>query len=84
MQDNARVHTSKYTKKLLESHGIWTIEHPSYSPDLSPIEHMWWALKVKLHQLHPEFYTLGDSQKEWDRLCEGLKEAWLLIPDSLP
>jgi transposase len=83
MQDNARVHTSKYTKKWLESHGIWTIEHPPYSPDLNPIEHMWWALKRKLHQLHPEFDTLGDSQEEWDRFCEGLKEAWLLIPDSL-
>ena len=82
MQDNARIHTSKYTKEWLELHGIWVIEHPPYSPDLNPIEHMWWALKRKLHQLHPELDTLGDSQEEWDRFCEGLKEAWLAIPDS--
>ena len=82
MQDNARIHTSKYTKEWLELHGIWVIEHPPYSPDLNLIEHMWWALKRKLHQLHPELDTLGDSQEEWDRFCEGLKEAWLAIPDS--
>jgi hypothetical protein len=83
MQDNAKVHTSKLTKKWLEERGIWTIEHPPYSPDLNPIEHIWWALKRKLHELHPEFDLLKDSQEEWHRFCEGLKEAWLAIPDSL-
>jgi hypothetical protein len=43
---------------------------------------MWWALKRKLHQLHPEFDILGDSKEEWERFCKALKVAWLAIPDS--
>lgn len=83
MQDNARVHMSKYTQKWLESHGAWTIEVPPYSPDINPIEHILSAFKRKVHDLHPESDTLGDSQEEWDRFREGLKEAWMALPDSL-
>ncbi|KAF1941396.1 hypothetical protein EJ02DRAFT_204689, partial [Clathrospora elynae] len=77
------VHTSKATKLYLECHGIWTIEHPPYSPDLNPIEHLWWALKRTLHLTHPELDTIGSSQEDWDRFCEALKEAWLAIPNTL-
>jgi transposase len=38
--DNARVHTARRTTEFLESHGIWTIDFPPYSPDLNPIEHL--------------------------------------------
>lgn len=83
MQDNACVHTARTSKDFLEIHGVHTIEWPPYSPDLNPIEHMWWALKKKLHQLHPEFDCMGTSQEEWDHFEMGLKEAWAAIPNSL-
>jgi hypothetical protein len=83
MQDNAPVHTAILTKEYLMDHRVWTIDWPPYSPDLNPIEHMWWALKRKLHELHPEFDQLGNSQEEWDLFLEGLKEAWAAIPDKL-
>jgi transposase len=83
LQDNARVHTSQWTKDYLERHGIWCLEHPPYSPDLNPIEHMWWALKRTMHQCFPEFDTIGESQEDWDRFCAALKEAWQMVPDAL-
>lgn len=64
MQDNAPIHTAQVSKEWLEVHGVATIRWPPYSPDLNPIEHLWWALKKKLHELHPEFDNMGDSQAE--------------------
>ena len=55
MQDNAPIHGAIEVKEWHEDHGVWVIEWPPYSPDLNPIEHLWWALKKKLHELYPEF-----------------------------
>jgi transposase len=59
------------------------MEWPPYSPDLNPIEHMWWELKKIVHKLHPELATMGHSEDDWKALQDALKEAWLLIPNSL-
>ena len=59
------------------------MDWPPYSPDLNPTEHLWWALKKKLHDLHPEFDTIGDSAEEWEAFENGLVEAWFAIPDTL-
>jgi transposase len=61
----------------------YTLKWPPYSSDLNPIEHIWWALKEKVHSLHPEFDTMGISAEEWERFEEGLKEAWAALPDTL-
>ncbi len=82
MQDNARIHTAKKTQDYLETRDLHVIEWPLYSPDLNPIEHMWLALKRKLHELHPEFDTMGDLVEEWEAFEAGLKEAWWAIPDT--
>ncbi|KAI1676019.1 Transposase [Pyrenophora tritici-repentis] len=83
MQDNAPIHTATHSRDWLEDHGVATMDWPPYSPDLNPIEHLWWALKKKLHDLHPEFDTIGDSAEEWEAFENGLVEAWFAIPDTL-
>ncbi len=83
MQDNAPIHTAIETLDYLETRDLHVIEWPPYSPDLNPIEHMWLALKRKLHELHPEFDTMGTSDEEWQAFEAGLKEAWAAIPDTL-
>jgi hypothetical protein len=83
MQDNAPIHTARASKEWLEVHGVATVDWPPYSPDLNPIEHLWWALKKKLHELHPEFDYMGNSNDEWEAFEMGLHEAWAAIPDTL-
>lgn len=83
VQDNARIHVSKKVQEFIMDHGIWVLEWPPYSPDLNPIEHLWWALKKKVHELHPELETMGDSEEDWEALRAALKEAWRALPNSL-
>lgn len=83
MRDNAPIHTARISKRWMRNHGIETIDWPPYSPDLNPIEHLWWALKKKLHELHPKFDYIGDINIKWEQFENGLREAWSVIPDSL-
>jgi hypothetical protein len=82
-QDNAPIHMALDVQEWLEKHGIWTLEWPPFSPDLNPIEHLWYHLKRKIIKLHPELETMGGSKEDLDRLCAAAKEAWMLLPQDL-
>ncbi|GFV69990.1 transposable element Tc1 transposase [Trichonephila clavipes] len=40
-QDNARPHVAKTVKSYLDSQQVQLLSWPAYSPDMSPIEHVW-------------------------------------------
>jgi hypothetical protein len=40
-QDNARHHVARVCQDFLANHNISPHDWPPYSPDLSPIEHLW-------------------------------------------
>ena len=50
-QDNATCHTAKKTKAWFERAGVKLFDHPAGSPDLSPIENVWFLFKTRLRAL---------------------------------
>jgi transposase len=82
-QDNAPIHKSLSTREWLESHGIWTIDWPPFSPDLNPIEHLWYALKRKVYELRPDLEHMGRSEAEIEVFFNVIQEAWAALPNEL-
>ena len=84
MQDNAPIHCARSTKEWLERHGIWVLEGwPPCSPDLNPIEHLWWHLKKYVYQANPKIETITGTETIRAELGKALRAAWKLIPDEI-
>lgn len=49
VQNNDPKHTSRVTRRFLEANNINWCETPPESPNLNPIENMWYDLKKYLH-----------------------------------
>ena len=73
-QDNDPKHTSKSTKKWLIDHKINILQWPSQSPDLNPIENLWFQLKRAVHKRRPK------DIKDLERFC---MEEWSKIPPNV-
>ncbi len=46
--DNARPHVARICTQFLEAENIPVLAWPAYSPDMSPIEHVWDALDRRI------------------------------------
>ena len=80
MQDNARIHTSRAVRTFLAENNITTLNWPAYSPDLNPIEHLWWVLKRRMNKFYPQYDNYSYSEEQWDGFCYALKDCWRRIP----
>ncbi|UYV61937.1 hypothetical protein LAZ67_1007106 [Cordylochernes scorpioides] len=81
-QDNARPHTARISQQALQD--VQMLPWPPYSPDLSPIEHVWDIIGRRLHAL--------PKPRSEDELWQMVEREWRAIPqdairtliDSLP
>jgi transposase len=83
MQDNALIHTSRVVRGFHARYHITCIKWPAYSPDLNPIEHLWFHLKRRMEKFYPQYSNMSVAEEEWDGFCSALKECWRSIPASL-
>ena len=77
--DNAPIYILNLVKGWLETHGVWTLDFPPYSPNLNPIKYPWLVLKRKILKLYLELEQMGQSKEDLERLIKACKEAWLAI-----
>ncbi|UYV61654.1 RPS10 [Cordylochernes scorpioides] len=81
-QDNDRPHTARISQQALQD--VQMLPWPPYSPDLSPIEHVWDIIGRRLHAL--------PQPRSEDELWQMVEMEWRAIPqdaictliDSLP
>ena len=66
-QDNARPHSSAYTKKFIQENAINVPFWPALSPDLNIIENVWAIMKRHVRRMRPT------SMKE---LKMAIEKAW--------
>ena len=73
--DNARPHVTRICTQLLEAENVPVLPWPVYSPDMSPIEHVWDALDRRVQQHSPVPANIL-------QLCTTIVEEWDNIPQA--
>ncbi|UYV69117.1 VRK1 [Cordylochernes scorpioides] len=81
-QDNARPHTASISQQALQD--VQMLPWPPYSPDLSPIEHVWDIIGRRLHAL-PQPRSEDELWQMVERECRAIpQDAIRTLIDSLP
>ena len=81
--DNDPKHTAKSVKEWLKQQQFQTMSWPAQSPDLNPIEHLWFQMKRRLNQFNSPPKGINELweriQKVWNEIepeiCSNLFES---------
>jgi transposase len=57
-RDNARPHTARSTVDFLANQNVTVLPWPSKTPDLNPIEHLWYDFERHMRSRQPVLQTL--------------------------
>ena len=74
-QDNARPHVARICTEFLQAEQVPVLPWPAYSPDMSPIEHLWDVMDRHVRQRVP----IPGNVRE---LRTALGEEWDNIPQA--
>ncbi|GFU64396.1 transposable element Tcb1 transposase [Trichonephila clavipes] len=74
-QDNARPHVAKTVKSYLDSQQVQLLPWPAYSPDMSPIEHVW---DIVGRRLARDLRPVASTDKLWLRI----QTIWNTLPEA--
>ena len=73
--DNAWPHVAGICTQFLEAENVPVLPWPAYSPDMSPIEHVWDALDRHVRQRVPvpaNIHQLPTAiEEEWDNIPQA-------------
>lgn len=73
-QDNARAHTARACTLFLQQQNFDLLPWPPYSPDLSPIEHLWDTLGQRINA--QQVLNVGELRaalvREWDNIDQQI------------
>ncbi|KAL0203597.1 hypothetical protein M9458_001615, partial [Cirrhinus mrigala] len=72
----ARPHVARICTQFLEAENIPVLAWLAYSPDMSPIEHVWDALDQHIHQRVPVPANI-------QQLCTAIEEEWTNIQATI-
>ncbi|GFX20071.1 transposable element Tcb1 transposase [Trichonephila clavipes] len=74
-QDNARPHVAKTVKSYLDSQQVPLLPWPAYSPDMSPIEHVWDIVRWRLDR---DLRPVASTDELWLRI----QTIWNTLPQA--
>ena len=72
VQDNAPPHTARDTADLLNQQDVEVMDWPAWSPDMSPIEHVWDQVSVWIRDMDERLATVAE-------LNNAVHQAWTAV-----
>ena len=72
IEDNALTHTCRAAKLFRDKNLMDVFPHPAQSPDMNPIEHVWYLIKIAINKraVRPrnEEEMRGALLEEWEKI----------------